>query len=136
MGNPKAIGIALRDRVSGRIVGYALGSALENHNEEGVSADPHLGDNNTFFLEAMATLPSVQNAAALENLLLDAVRERATGAGFEYLSTLIEARLLETGPSWLKESATLKRVDNYLRSGIPFVYLQVPLGPDSRASAS
>jgi len=136
MGNPKAIGIALRDRVSGRIVGYALGSALENHNEEGVSADPHLGDNNTFFLEAMATLPSVQNAAALENLLLDAVRERATGAGFEYLSTLIEARLLETGPSWLKESATLKRVDNYLRSGIPFVYLQASLAPDSRPSAS
>ena len=136
MGNPGAIGIALRDRVSGRIVGYALGSALENHNEEGVSADPHLGDNNTFFLEAMATLPSVQNAAALENLLLDAVRERASGAGFEQLSTLIEARLLETGPSWLKDSAPLKRVDNYLRSGIPFVYVQAPLVPASRPAVS
>src|SRR5207245_1865178 len=29
--NPRAIGIALRDRVSARLVGYALGSALENH---------------------------------------------------------------------------------------------------------
>jgi L-lysine 6-transaminase len=136
MGNPGAIGIALRDRVSGRIVGYALGSALENHNEEGISADPQFGDNDTFFLEAMATLPSVQNAAALENLLLDAVRERAVGAGFEHLSTLIEARLLETGPSWLKESAALKHVDDYLRSGIPFVYVQAPLVPASRPSAT
>ena len=57
MANPRAIGIALRDRVSGRIVGYALGSALENHDEEGVSSDPHFGENNTFYLQAMATLP-------------------------------------------------------------------------------
>src|SRR6185369_12926118 len=100
MANPRAIGVALRDRVSARIVGYALGSALENHDEEGVTTDPHFGDNNTFFLQAMATLPAVQNAAALENLLLDALRERAIAAGFEFLSTLIEERLLETGPPW------------------------------------
>src|SRR5262249_33651451 len=36
MGNPRAIGLAVRDRVSGRVVAYALGSALENHDEEGV----------------------------------------------------------------------------------------------------
>ena len=53
--NPRAIGIALRDRVSGRLVGYALGSALENHDEEGVASDPHFGENNTFYLQAMAT---------------------------------------------------------------------------------
>ena len=70
MANPGAIGIALRDRVSGRIVGYAIGSALENHDEEGVSSDPHLGDNNTFFLQALATQPSVRNAADLERHLL------------------------------------------------------------------
>src|SRR5262249_21819308 len=29
--NPRALGVAVRDRVSGRIVGYALGSAIENH---------------------------------------------------------------------------------------------------------
>jgi len=46
--NPRAIGIAMRDRVSGRLVGYALGSALENHDEEGVTSDPHFGENNTF----------------------------------------------------------------------------------------
>jgi 4-aminobutyrate aminotransferase-like enzyme len=129
MGNPGAIGIALRDRVSGRIVGYALGSALENHNEEGIGSDPHLGDNNTFFLQAMATSPSVQNAAALENVLLEALREHAIGGRFEFLSTLIEARLLETGPQWLKEAAVLERVENYLRSGIPFVYVQAALQP-------
>src|SRR5207248_1324422 len=33
-GNPGAIGLAARDRVSGRFVGYVLGSALENHDEE------------------------------------------------------------------------------------------------------
>src|SRR5207249_5630982 len=38
--NPRAIGIAARDRVSGRFVGYVLGSALENHDEEGVASDP------------------------------------------------------------------------------------------------
>ena len=54
--NPRAIGIALRDRVSARLVGYALGSALENHDEEGVGSDPHFGENNTFYLQAMATL--------------------------------------------------------------------------------
>ena len=39
----------------------ALGSALENHDEEGVSSDPHFGENNTFYLHAMTTLPTVQN---------------------------------------------------------------------------
>ncbi len=77
MANPRAIGVALRDRVSGRIVGYALGSALENHDEEGVGADPHYGDNNTFFLQALATQPAVRNTVELENHLLESVRERA-----------------------------------------------------------
>jgi len=132
MANPGAIGIALRDRVSGRIVGYALGSALENHDEEGVAADPHFGDNNTYFLQAMATLPTVQNAAALESLLLDALRERATAAGFEFLSTLIEAGVLQTGPPWIAEATVLERAENYLRSGITFAYLQVALQPATR----
>jgi L-lysine 6-transaminase len=132
MANPGAIGIALRDRVSGRIVAYALGSELENHNEEGVTSDPHFGDNNTYFLQAMATLPTVQNASALENLLLDTLRERAIAGGFEFLSTLVEARLLETGPGWFTGAAVLERVENYLRSGITFVYLQAPLQTASR----
>ncbi|HMB81021.1 MAG TPA: aminotransferase class III-fold pyridoxal phosphate-dependent enzyme, partial [Vicinamibacterales bacterium] len=132
MGDPRAIGIALRDRVSARIVGFALGSALENHNEEGVSSDPHAGDNNTFFLQAMATLPTVQNATALENMLLDALRERATADGFEFLSSLIEQRLLSTGPPWFAGAAVLERIPNYLRSGITFVYLQVALPPAAR----
>jgi hypothetical protein len=46
---------------------------------------------------------------------------------FAYFSTLIEEHLLTTGPSWLKAAAVLERVDNYLRSGITFVYLQAPL---------
>ena len=82
----------------------------------------------------MATLPTVQNAAALENLLLDALRERAVTEGFAYFSTLIEEHLLATGPSWLKAAVVLEQVDNYLRSGITFVYLQVPLTAPSGVS--
>ena len=63
--------MALRDGVCGRIVAYALGSALENHDEEGVGSDPRFGENNTFYLQAMATLPSVQNQVEIENKLLE-----------------------------------------------------------------
>ena len=129
VGHPRAIGIALRDRVSGRFVGYALGSALENHDDEGVSADPRFGENNTFYLQAMATSPTVQNSVDLENHLLESLRERAIAAGFEFLSTLIEDRLRDTGPAWLRSAAILERIDNYLRSGVSFAYLQVALQP-------
>src|SRR5919202_2530224 len=129
MGNLRAIGVALRDRVSGRIVGYALGSPIENYDEEGVGLDAHVGENNTFYLQAMATLPSVQNAEELENVLLDAVRERAIAAGYEFLSTLIEERVRDTGPPWVRTAVVLERIDNYLRSGTAFVYLQALLQP-------
>jgi 4-aminobutyrate aminotransferase-like enzyme len=127
MGNPNAIGVAIRDRVSGRLVAYALGSAIENHDEEGVSSDPHFGENNTFYLQATATAPTVQNAVEIENVLLEALREKVLAAGFEYLSTLIEERLLETAPPWLKQAAVLDRIENYLGSGIVFVYLHAAL---------
>ena len=68
MSTPGALGLALRDRVSGRVVGYALGSALENHDEEGVQSDPQFGEHNTFYLQAMAVLPTVQNDVELEGL--------------------------------------------------------------------
>ena len=125
--NPGAIGIALRDRVSSRLVGYALGSPLEHHDEEGVDSDPHFGENNTFYLQAMATSPTVQNDIELENHLLNALRARAVAAGFEFLSTLIEERLKETSPLWLRHAVVLNRIDNYLHSGTSFAYLQVPL---------
>jgi 4-aminobutyrate aminotransferase-like enzyme len=127
--SPSAIGIALRDRVSGRLVAYALGSALEFHDEEGVGSDPRFGENNTFYLQAMATLPTAQNASDLENLLFDLLRERAIAAGFEYLSTLIEDRLRETGPAWFRDAAVLERIENYLGGGSTFAYCQVPLQP-------
>ena len=129
IGYPRAIGVALRDRVSGRFVSYGLGSALENHDEEGVASDPRFGENNTFYLQAIATLPTVQNEVDLENLLLDAIRERAIAAGFAFISTLVEDRLRETGPEWLRSAAVLEQVDNYLRSGMRFAYLQASLQP-------
>ena len=131
--NPRAIGLALRDRVSDRFVAYALGSSLENHDEEGVTSDPRFGDNNTFYLQALATLPTVQNGIELENALLDSLRDRAVAAGFEFLSTLIESRLRETGPEWIKSAEVLERIDNYLQSGTAFVYVQAPLQPVAEA---
>jgi 4-aminobutyrate aminotransferase-like enzyme len=127
--NPRAIGVALRDRVSGRVVAYALGSALENHDEEGVSSDPRFGENNTFYLQAMATLPTVQNDSEIENYLLDCLRAHVATAGFEYLSALVEDRLRETGPAWMRGATVLEQVDDYLGSGIRFAYLQVRLAP-------
>ena len=125
--NPRAVGVALRDKVSGRFVAYALGSALENHDEEGVSSDPRFGENNTFYLQATATLPTVQNDAELVNMLLDALRDRLLAAGFEFLSALIEEHVRETGPEWIRNAAVLERIENYLRSGVTFVYLQATL---------
>ena len=125
--NARAIGLALRDRVSGRLVGYALGSSLEDHDEEGISSDPRAGENDTFYLQALTVPPSAQNVVELENYVLDAVRERAAAAGFAYLSTLIEARAKDTGPGWLKDAAVIERVENYLGSGASFVYLQAPI---------
>ena len=81
----------------------------------------------------MATLPAVQNSAEVENHLLDALRQRAIVAGFTFLSTLIEERLRETGPAWLRNAAVLERIDNYLRSGSSFAYLQVALEPPSES---
>jgi L-lysine 6-transaminase len=121
--SPRAVGVALRDRVSGRIVAYALGSALEDHNEEGVASDPCFGESNSFYLQALAILPSVQNEIEIENVLLETIRKRALAAGFEHFSTLIEERIHDTGPEWIREAPVLKVVDNYLRSGIRFVYL-------------
>ncbi len=129
--NVRAIGIALRDRVSSRFVAYALGSALEDHDEEGVQSDPHFGENNTFYLQAMATSPTVQNDVELENFMLDLLRGRAIQAGFEFLSTLIEERLRDTGPPWFRDAVVLNRIENYLQSGTPFAYLQVGLRPSN-----
>jgi hypothetical protein len=48
-------------------------------------------------------------------------------AGFEYLSVLIEERVYETGPEWLRQAQVIQAVDNYLRSGVRFLYLQLAL---------
>jgi hypothetical protein len=107
------------------MVAYALGSALEDHDEEGVASDPCFGDNNTFYLHATAARPSMRNYLDVENRLLDIIRIRVLAAGFEYISALIEERVHQTGPLWLRQAQVVQAVDNYLRSGIRFVYLQL-----------
>ena len=72
-------------------------------------------------------LQVLRNAAELENHLLESIRERAIAEGFVFLSTLIEDRVRTSGPPWLAGAAVLERVENYLRSGIDFAYLQAAI---------
>jgi 4-aminobutyrate aminotransferase-like enzyme len=127
MKNQRAIGVALYDPVSAKVIAYAVGSPLENYDEEGTALDPSYGEGTTFYLQAMATLPSVKNQREVENHLLEIVRERALRQGFEHLSTLIEEDSIRGGPSWLEGGRVLKVVDNYLRSGVRFVYARARL---------
>jgi hypothetical protein len=78
----------------------------------------------TFYLQAMAILPSVKNQREVERHLLELVRGRAAAAGFEYLSTLIEDETRAAGPAWLASGRVLKVMENYLRSGVRFVYVR------------
>jgi hypothetical protein len=121
----------LRDRVSGRLVAYALGSPLENHEEMGVRDDPHFGVGDTFYLQAVAVSSAVKNRADVEGVLLADVKSRTTAAGFTRLSSLIEAHVRMTGPQWLREAQVLTTVSNYLESGIGFVYLSVSIRSSS-----
>ncbi len=95
LGHARSVGVGLRDRVSGRLVAYAIGSPLENHDELGVREDPSFGDNDTLYLQAMAVSPQLKNQAEVEGMILDAFRARAEWAGFAALSSLIEARVVE-----------------------------------------
>lgn len=125
VGNPRSVGVALK--FSRRILAYAVGAALENYGEEGVHDDPDFGEHHTFYLQAMAVHPCVQNSLQIEHHLLGLVRSRAIAHGYSRLSTLIEERLWKEGPEWLRKGEVSLVADNYLGSGQRFVYVQVPL---------
>jgi hypothetical protein len=108
---------------SDRIVAYAVGSPLENPDEERVHDDPHYGDHQTFYLLAMAVHPSVQNQGEIENRLLDLLRARVIKQGYQCFSVLVEERLRQSGPQWLRAAEVLRVVENYLGSGSRFVYI-------------
>jgi 4-aminobutyrate aminotransferase-like enzyme len=127
LSTPRCCGVALRDRVSRRLVAYALGSALEDHDELGVREDPSFGEGDTVYLQAMAASPLLRNQTEVERLVLDAFRARAKELGFAGVSSLIEERVRETGPAWLRGSEAMESVDDYLHSGIRFVYLRARL---------
>jgi 4-aminobutyrate aminotransferase-like enzyme len=128
LGHARSVGVGLRDRVSGRLVAYAIGSPLENHDELGVREDPSFGDNDTLYLQAMAVSSQLKNQAEVEGMILDAIRARGEWAGFSALSSLIEARVVERGPAWIRSAAVLETVEDYLQSGVSFVYLRAPIG--------
>ncbi len=125
LANPRALGLALR--FSGRILAYGVGSPLEDYDEEGVHDDPHYGEHETFYLMAMSVHPSVENAAEVGQRLLELFRARAASQGYRWFSALIEETWRQTGPAWLRSAEPLRVVDNYLRSGLRFVYLQAPI---------
>ncbi|MBI5388673.1 MAG: aminotransferase class III-fold pyridoxal phosphate-dependent enzyme [Verrucomicrobia bacterium] len=125
LANPRAVGLALR--FSGRIIAYAVGSPLENYDEEGVHDDPHFGEHQTYYLLAMAVHPSVENAAEIERHLLDLLRTRVIAQSYQRLAALVEERFHTSGPPWLRSAEVLRVVDNYLRSGVRFVYLHTTL---------
>jgi hypothetical protein len=107
---------------------YAIGSPLENHNELGVREDPSFGDNDTLYLQATAVSPQLKNQAEVRGMILEAFRARAEWAGFRAVSSLIEAEVVESGPAWLRTAAVLETADDYLNSGVRFVYVRAPLG--------
>ena len=125
LANPRSVGIALR--FSGRIFAYALGSPLENYDEEGVHDDPHYGEHQTFYLLAMAVPPSVENAHELESHLLGQLRTAVLAHGYLRFSALLEERFHQSGPPWLQAAGVLRVLDNYLGSGLRFVYLTAAL---------
>jgi hypothetical protein len=55
LANSRSLGLALR--FSGRLIAYAVGSPLENYDEEGAHDDPHFGEHQTYYLMAMAVHP-------------------------------------------------------------------------------
>ena len=75
----------------------------------------------------MATLPTVQNARRAREPSAGGAPTAGGRRGFEFLSTLIEDRVRQDGPPWLASAPVLERIENYLRSGIEFVYLQAVL---------
>lgn len=123
----RSAGVLLYDRFAGRLVAYAMGAPLENFDEVGVIDDPHHGEHNTFYMQALAVLPSVKNRVDVTNLALERLRAKIGTMGYSYLSALVEAQLLETGPAWVRSAAVLKTIDNYLKSGLRFVYFQCEL---------
>jgi hypothetical protein len=127
LGHLRAVGVGLRDRVSGRLVAFAIGSPLENHDELGVRDDPNYGDNNAIYLQAMAIDPLLKNQAEVEGLVLDAFRARSEWLGFVSLSSLIESRVVAAGPAWLKAANVVETIENYMQSGDQFVYLRSSL---------
>jgi hypothetical protein len=79
----------------------------------------------------MATLPAAHNQTAIENHVLSLLHDRVLAAGFQYLSTLIEDRLRNTGPAWFRNATALEQIDDYLHSGVRFSYFQVVLQTDA-----
>jgi hypothetical protein len=64
-------------------VAYALGSALEGHDEVGVSIDPHLGDRGHLYLQAMDDAALGEEPRSRSRTSCSTDPERALAAGLQ-----------------------------------------------------
>ncbi len=62
-----------------------------------------------------------------ENRLLELLCVRIRKQESLHFSALLEERQHTAGPSWLRSAQVLRTVDNYLRSGLRFLYLHTSL---------
>jgi hypothetical protein len=58
------------------------------------------------------------------------------GHGYRRLAALAEEQLHLSGPPWLRSAEVLRVVDNYLRSGLRFVYLHTSLEEGTEAAGA
>ena len=79
------------------------------YDEEGVALDPHYGEGTTFYVQALATLPSVRNQKDVDRHLLELMRARAAAKGFEHISMLIEDMLSDLGCTVIGSSSRCGR---------------------------
>jgi hypothetical protein len=71
----------------------------------------------------MAVHPSVENLGEIERHLLDRLYPLVINSGYQCFSALIEERVRDASPPWLQQAEILRTVDNYMGSGLRFIYL-------------
>jgi exopolyphosphatase/guanosine-5'-triphosphate,3'-diphosphate pyrophosphatase len=76
---------------------------------------------------------ALQTLAQLSSAPKSARTGKCHSVGRMQLVEQIEERFHERGPAWLRTAEILRVVDNYLRSGVRFVYLHTAVAGDSQA---
>lgn len=127
-----------RDRATGELIGYALGSPLEHHDEMGTRLDVNLLKHNTFFIQHSVVSPCVTNIFDVSRALFDRLFERVSAirsSRFEYMSALLDYEVVTQGSSWMSTAKVWFLIPNYCMSGQSFAYVSAPLGVNAGSSS-